>query len=426
MAKDRGEKIKPYVYGRMTPEGMKYTIRMRGIPGGEFNCPVGTTIGQADKLVQKFQGERTKDDGSIMDTLRKRKVAEGWALFKGNFETDVSLGEGSQATMDDVYEPGWRIHISTDPIARKALNDVTAADIKRVSKAVRAKTSNSTAKRIETILRSIFREARLAKWTDNDPFKDLRAGKDLAPSTAKTPPREPLTATRMQLLLSHVTEMYWDEIALLTEFPVRVSELLGVRRRDIDFTGLGPDRLDLPMQAEADDAEITPGTPAIYFRVQQKREGRGTKITKNTLAVRPLPLSAGATDILLRRLEKEEARRGELGPDDQLFTREGDNRPVPRYSIRQAIMQAAERAGLPPITTKDLRMSLSTAFSFTSTPAKVAAASGGHSEATRAKHYDRSNLVMDARVQGFEAIRANGYRISDEELIKRGVRKEES
>src|SRR5215467_6050086 len=232
MAKDRGEKVKPYVYGRMTPEGMKYTIRMRGIPGGEFNCPLGTTIGQVDKLVQKFQGERTNNDGSIMDTLRKRKVSEGWTLFREGFEEAAKLGEGSQATMDDVYEPGWRIYLSTDPIAKRALNDVTPADIKRVSKAVRAKTSNSTAKRCETILRSIFREARLAKWTTNDPFKDLRAGKDLARSVPKAPPREPLTASEMQLLLANVTEMYWDEIALLTEFPVRVSELLGIRRRD--------------------------------------------------------------------------------------------------------------------------------------------------------------------------------------------------
>lgn len=425
MARNRGILIKKHVYARETPDGLKYTIVMRGIPGGAFHPPLGTTIGQIDKLVQKFQGERTKNDGSIMDTIRRHTVTDGWQNFKQGFEEQAVLGEGSQATMDDVYEPGWRLHIEPEPIARKALNDVTPADIKSLSKKIRAKTSNSTAKRCETILRSIFREARLAKWTTNDPFKDLRVGAGgLAPSTPKNPPREPLAATHMQRLLAHTTDAYWDEIALLNEFPVRVSELLGIRPRDIDFTGLGPDGIDLPLQAEEGDAEIEPGQPAIYFRVQQKRKGRGTKQTKNALAIRPLPLFPTAAEILLRRLEKEEARRGELEPDDQFFTREEDNRPVPRYSIRQAIMQAAERAGLPHVTTKDLRMSLSTAFSFTNTPSKVAASSGGHSEQTRSKHYDRSNLAMDAKVEAFKAIRANGYQVSHEELVKRGVRKE--
>ena len=424
MARNRGVLIKKHVYLRETEDGPRYTIVMRGIDGGQLSCPIGTTEGQVDRLVQKFQSKRTREDGRIMPTIRSYSVAEGWQNFAIVFERQVALGEASAATMSDVYEPGWRLHIEK-PLGRKKLNDVSPADIKRLSQSVRADRSNSTARRVETILRSIFREARLAGWTENDPFKDLRSRSGgLAPSDPKRPRKKALTAEQMRRLLEHTTDYLWSLVVALCEFPVRSSELLGLTWKDIDFDGVADaDTIGLPVQPEADDVPVEPGQPCIYFRVQAKRDGFGEKKTKNKKAVRPLPISPMMRAVLLGLREKEEAK-GLGGGDDRVFTHDRGlheaGTPVNRAAAYRAVHQAAERAGLPRTTPKDLRMSLATAMSLAGTPRGVAASSAGHDADTYDRYYDHSDREWQARIEAFRRLREAGYGVSEEEMRRRG------
>src|SRR5262249_38598352 len=139
MAKNRGALHKPHVYVRETPEGPKYTIVMRGIPGGEHPLPVGTSELEVDALVDRYKGKRRKPNGRIQATTRLYTVRDGWANFEEWFKKQIALGEFSQATWDELYEPGWRLHIDPLPFARKAMNDVAPDDITNLSADLRLK-----------------------------------------------------------------------------------------------------------------------------------------------------------------------------------------------------------------------------------------------------------------------------------------------
>ena len=173
--------------------------------------------------------------------------------------TELTVGDVCEAWLAHA-SPGWQsvrtvernrreldIRILPHPIAAIKAAELTATDIDRFYTHLRTNgattrgrlngegLSAATIAITHGVLRAAFNHATNRGWTRTNPLKEVKA------PSPRNKPVEPPTPEQARLIITAATGPVWSAYARLgLETGARVSNLLGVRWRDLDLTGSDP------------------------------------------------------------------------------------------------------------------------------------------------------------------------------------------
>jgi len=247
------------------------------------------------------------------------------------------------------------------------LGDIEPAQVAAVLRAMRRKKlSESRVHQAVTVLRAVYRLARSRRIVTRSPLDELDPSELPKRRTATNRPR--LDERQLAALVRHAVEPYRIGVALLALTGARLSEVLAVRCRDVDFV-----ELDLHVAGQMTRGKRNGPPP----RIVRRKSGRDPYTT--------LILPALEAE-LTRRLEAELAA-GRGGEDDFVCAMPRTGLPPHQRNLSGAVVQAAEAAGLGRVTPQDLRRSFASIAARRIPDPAEAAHMTGHSLDVWVRHY---------------------------------------
>jgi integrase len=307
----------------LQPNG-KYAVCMRRA-GRLCYRTVGPNLELARRERQRLITTMQDQLPSRSPRLRFETIAYRWM---SRFEARVAAGERHPRTLEDHR---YRLeHHLLPAFATRRMSALTVDDIAALLDALRAKgCSPKTAAGALATLHTIVRSARRHGWIATDPVDQLEA--DERPRPARRRQRV-LGRDEIQRLLAACAPGDWLMVATALYTGLRVSELLGLIWKDIDF----------------DQGEI-------HVRAQLSRAHRGSPprrvVTKTPASVRDVPLVPQ-----LARLLADHRRRSRFAKDSEWVFATANGTPFSHRNVtRRGLQRAARRAGIDNGTAPALR-----------------------------------------------------------------------
>lgn len=226
--------------------------------------------------------------------------------------------------------------------------------------------SSETVRLAVNTAKMVFEFAHTAGWISRDPAAPVPT-----PSQKRTPQKQQQkkqkqwrgwTVAERDLFRAAAADHRLHGLFLLSTLGLRRGEVAGLRWTDIDFDAN-------TIAIERARVEIAPGTDEEVP-------------TKTERSDRTLPLPedlAGVLRVMKRRQQEERLGLGVSWADDSYLMSVETGEPMRVRSYSQTFARIVKRAGLPPITLRDLR-SVSVSLMRSEYPAHLIAAWHGHSE----------------------------------------------
>ena len=258
----------------------------------------------------------------------------------------------SQRTVD-LYRQRLRDHV-VDRLGSRRVDELTADDARRlVDRLSRKGLAPGTITSVLNILSGLLRYAVKQKLVTHNVVRDL--DRDDRPGTARQTEPRYLASDEVARLLAELTDTFRPIAATCAYAGLRISETLGLRWRDIDFTA---ETLTIDGQLGATGQRLT--------------------TTKTNASAATVPMLPALRRELTTHRKRQAAQNIALvRPDALVFTTMRGN-PQSRRNALRAVHTAADNAGLnsngrQPVGLHDLRHSLvAIAFEAELTPPEVA------------------------------------------------------
>lgn len=190
------------------------------------------------------------------------------------------LREGTRRTYDSCI-----LHIRQSPFGARKIDKIKTIDAKEFLRSLQdeKQLSFSSASNIGSILRNAFQEAEDDDLIGKNPFR-FAFGKVLVKNGTR---RRALTEEQKQALLEFasketISKRYYDMIVILLETGLRISELAGLRIKDVDMK-----------------------KKVVHVRHQLSRH-KGLAETKSAAGVRSIPMSKAAYRSFVNVLRKRD------------------------------------------------------------------------------------------------------------------------
>jgi integrase len=232
-------------------------------------------------------------------------------------------------------------------LGSRPVAEVTVADVRRlVDRLGRAGLAPSTVTSVVGILSGLFRFAVKGGLVERNPVRDL--DRDDRPGVARVTEPRYLTATEVEALLAHMTDVFRPVAATCAFAGLRVSEALGLRWRDVDFGAstitvsgqLGEDGTRVPVKTRASEAPV-PLLPAL---------ARELRAHRSRLASRDLRLVYADAFVFTTMRGKPQSRRNALravhAAGDAAGLNADGRQPVGLHDLRHSFVALALAAGL--------------------------------------------------------------------------------
>jgi integrase len=188
-----------------------------------------STKREADAERIRIEGAQSQGT-HVSDGPTVREAAE---RFLNRFKVAVDHGAREKTTYN-AYEQHVRLHISTRKIAPIKLARLSPADCAQFSEDLERELSGAMAHRVFGTLKSIIRFSRSHQWIKIDPTADIKVRtrrKKVVEIPTKDALRRLLRAAKT-FDRQHRAEAF---VSLLLFGGIRISELLALRRQDVDF-----------------------------------------------------------------------------------------------------------------------------------------------------------------------------------------------
>lgn len=182
----------------------------------------------------------------------------------------------------------------------------------------------------------LFQAAVRWEMVDRNPIDLVRQSR----KRLKTP--RVLTPAEFKALLERLAEPHKTMVITAACLGLRVSELLGLQWRDINF-----DKLEVKIQRSLVEGEVNP--------------------TKTEASEKPLPLDPDMADLLLAH----KRRKGQVADSDFVFAGRSGSPPWPDTILTDYLKPAATKAGIGRIGWHTLRHTYSTLLRVLGTDVKV-------------------------------------------------------
>jgi integrase len=365
----RRERVGPNLYKRVTRDGReRFDAAFRDADGRmRFAALKATSQRAAEREVRAMLAKRDSGERVVGSSVTLRAFAE--TEYLPLIDSLAAAGRRSERGVDSDRDR-WRLHIEPR-LGDRPLGKIDGRHVSELVRDMREDGySEGTIQRVLVVLRSIYRLARTRKLVTRSPVDELDPSEKPKPKQGGA--GRVLDEMELHKLVRNAPEHHKAVVAVLAYSGLRISEVLGLRWRDVDFvTG----ELDV-------NGQIQPPTR------RTPRAGRVERL-KTDASFRLVPIFPAAEQTLIDHLAVEqEAGRG--GDDDLVFqTRHG--KPLSARNVAQrGVEKAATDAGLGKVTPKDLRASFCSLAGRRGVDPAEAAQMTGHSLAVWATHYARS------------------------------------
>jgi integrase len=245
-----------------------------------------------------------------------------------------------------LYRQRLRQHI-VPTLGHRPVADVELADVRRLVDRLRtAGLAPGTVTSIVGILSGLFRYAVKGGQLERNPVRDL--DRDDRPGTARLTEPRYLATGELGRLLEHMGDTFRPVAAACAFAGLRVSEALGLRWCDVDFSAgtltvggqLGADGTRVPTKTRASDA-IVPLLPALG---RELREHRATQASRDLRLVHPDALVF--TTVRGRPQSRRNALRAVHVAGDAAGLNSNGRQPVGLHDLRHSYVALALAAGL--------------------------------------------------------------------------------
>jgi integrase len=383
-------RVEPGIYERIRADrsrAYELYVKVNGNPRRRV-LPPGTSLAQARKAKTRLLTERD-ERRSPLATRDDPRLNEASALALTAMRRRTKLtgkGRMSERTVE-VHEQRLRDHVLPTLGTRK-LSTLTKRDMFRLIDELRGKgLSEWTCHHVLTALRAVLRYAREHDLASHDPFQGIPS--DRLPAQQARDEQRVLRGDEVNLLIREAKGQRDGAAAtVLTDTGLRVSELCGLRWRDVS---------------------LVEGYVSVEGQLARRRKGDAARIvpTKSRAGVRTIPLTPRS----LKRLDAlytHERQRG-LGADDDFVLTTRGGGPVDQHNLRRMIRNAGRAAGIRHVTPQMLRRSIATAYAEATVPPHVAANVTGHSAAVYQAHYVKPHRDRVERDNALNQLLSFGY-----------------
>jgi integrase len=365
---NRREKVAPNVWRQTIKSGeVRYDVIFRDVDGRQRLRRLTATSERA--AIREARAILASRDGG------ERQVAAGVAIGQFADRDYFPMLDGLVAAGRRSERGRDRYRYDFDRYVRPRLGELRLGELepRHLSDLIRDMRqtgfAESTIYNVLIPLRGVYRLARSCGLIGRLPFDGLDPAEAPCPSPGGSDDRV-LDELELAALARHASDGYRAVVTTLAFTGLRISEVLGLRWRDIDFV----------------DGELHVRTQLIPAR--KDRPPRLVRKLKTQASRRDVPLFPAVENALAGLLELELAA-GRGSEDDLVFaTRTG--RPLSHRNVSRAVEEAAAAAGVDRATPHDLRKSFCSLAGRRGVDPVEAAQITGHSPVVWARHYARS------------------------------------
>jgi integrase len=269
---------------------------------------------------KRLRAEIGKADRGEDVAPSKKTLADVWAHFEKTYAGLVATGERRERSLD-AYRQHWRSYVEPS-LGRRPVQKINASHVSGLLSELRQKNlAPWTLRAVWSRLDQLFSLAMTEGLISESPLR--RVPEHVRPSgKSKSKPRT-LTDEQCGQLIAAASERWRPLIATASLTGLRISELLGLRWQDVDFS-----------------EEII----RVRFQLSVARNGRAARLA-------PLKSESGQRDVymlpeLAKTLKRHKLASGHSQETDLVFCTGDDGKPLSqRYAFR-VLAGAAENVGL--------------------------------------------------------------------------------
>jgi integrase len=366
-ASRRRVRVAPNLYRRFTKDGReRFDAYFRDVDGRLRTVALkAETQRVAERelralLRSRDLGERVVGDGLTLVGFTERD-------YFPLLDSLAAAGRRSERGVD-LYRGKWRL---IEPV----LGDLQLGKIegRHVAELVRDMRqegyAEGTIASVLVVLRGIYRLARTRKLVSRSPVDELDPAE--RPKPKKGGAGRVLDEGELELLARHASDGYRPVVTTLAFTGLRISEVLGLRWRDVDCV----------------EGELYVGGQLSLG--SGTRPARRVELLKTEASERYVPIFP-AVERELARLRNAEEAAGRGGDDDLVFLTRRTGQPLSQRNAARAVADAATAAGLGKVGPHDLRRSFCSLAGRRGVDPIEAAQITGHSPDVWARHYARS------------------------------------
>jgi integrase len=366
-ASRRRERVAPNLYRRFTKDGReRFDAYFRDGDGRLRTVALKATTQRAAErelrtlLSRRDSGERVVGDGLTLAAFADRD-------YFPLLDSLVAAGRRSERGVD-LYRAKWRL---IEPILGELrLGKIEGRHVAELVRGMRQDgRAEATIASTLVVLRAIYRLARTRRLVSRSPVDELDPAEK--PKPKKGGAGRVLDESDLELLARHASDGYRSVVTTLAFTGLRISEVLGLRWRDVDFV----------------EGELYVGGQLSLGRGD--RPAQRVERLKTEASERYVPIFPAVERELARHRDAEETA-GRGGDDDLVFLTRRTGRPLSQRNVGRAVADAAIAAGLGKIGSHDLRRSFCSLAGRRGVDPIEAAQITGHSPDVWARHYARS------------------------------------
>jgi integrase len=366
-ASRRRERVAPNLYRRRTKDGRERFDAYFRDGDGRLRTVVlkATTQREATRELRALlrirdQGGRVVGDGLTLGAFAERD-------YFPLLDSLAAAGRRSERGVD-LYRGKWKL---VEPVLGDLqLGKVEGRDIAELVRGMRqGGYGEGTIASALVVLRGIYRLARARRLVAYSPVDELDPAE--RPKPKKGGAGRVLDEGELELLVRQASYGYRPVVTTLAYTGLRISEVLGLRWRDVDFV----------------EGELYVGGQLSLGRGD--RPARRVELLKTEASERYVPIFP-AVERELARLRNLEEALGRGRDDDLVFLTRRTGQPLSQRNASRAVIDAATAAGLGKAGPHDLRRSFCSLAGRRGVDPIEAAQITGHSPDVWARHYAQS------------------------------------